>query len=134
MICVMFKLIDFIDMTIFCYGILDNYYRPQTLSVSHSVHRGGVCPSACWDRPSSPGRHPPGQTPPCRHTPMQTPPGQTPPRADTPSPADGYCCGRYASYWNAFLFTIKSHMVYSKNQHTCTGYRFIPIVICIGRH
>ena len=24
---------------------------------------------------------------------------------DTP-PADGYCCGRYASYWNAFLFRI----------------------------
>ena len=23
--------------------------------------------------------------------------------ADDP-PADGYCCGRYASYWNAFLF------------------------------
>ena len=22
------------------------------------------------------------------------------------SPRDGYCCGRYASYWNAFLFTI----------------------------
>ena len=22
----------------------------------------------------------------------------------TPPPADGYCCGRYASYWNAFLF------------------------------
>ena len=21
----------------------------------------------------------------------------------TPPPADGYCCGRYASYWNAFL-------------------------------
>ena len=21
-----------------------------------------------------------------------------------PPPADGYCCGRYASYWNAFLF------------------------------
>ena len=20
------------------------------------------------------------------------------------TPADGYCCGRYASYWNAFLF------------------------------
>ena len=25
--------------------------------------------------------------------------------ADTPQ-ADGYCCGRYASYWNAFLFTV----------------------------
>ena len=23
--------------------------------------------------------------------------------ADTPPPADGYCCGQYASYWNAFL-------------------------------
>ena len=22
----------------------------------------------------------------------------------TPRPADDYCCGRYASYWNAFLF------------------------------
>ena len=22
---------------------------------------------------------------------------------ETPWPADGYCCGRYASYWNAFL-------------------------------
>ena len=43
------------------------------LSVSHSVHRGGVCPSACWDTP-----------PPSRHSLGQTPPGQTPPRADTP--------------------------------------------------
>ena len=24
--------------------------------------------------------------------------------ADTPLPADGYCCGWYASYWNASLF------------------------------
>ena len=23
---------------------------------------------------------------------------------ETPPPQDGYCCGRYASYWNAFLF------------------------------
>ena len=43
-----------------------------------------------------------------------TPQADTPragiPRADTtqadppPPPADGYCSGRYASYWNAFLF------------------------------
>ena len=26
-------------------------------------------------------------------------------------PADGYCCGRYASYWNAFLFLIDSKVV-----------------------
>ena len=42
-----------------------------------------------------------------------TPPGPgTPPRPGTPPktrytpPADGYCCGRYASYWNAFLFEL----------------------------
>ena len=23
-----------------------------------------------------------------------------------PPPGDGYCCGRYASYWNAFLFIM----------------------------
>ena len=28
------------------------------------------------------------------------PPGQTTPLAD------GYCCGRYGCYWNAFLFAI----------------------------
>ena len=28
----------------------------------------------------------------------------TSPRADNHPWADGYCCGRYASYWNAFLF------------------------------
>ena len=59
--------------------------------VKNSVHRGKA------------GRHPPKQTP----------------RADTLT--DGHCSGRYASYWNAFLFfnlssalgsihsTIKSH-------------------------
>ena len=29
---------------------------------------------------------------------------------ETPPP-DGYCCGRYASYWNAFLFLIISLVV-----------------------
>ena len=29
--------------------------------------------------------------------------GYTAPLGQTPPPADGYCCGRYASYWNAFL-------------------------------
>ena len=51
---------------------------------------------------------PPGQTPPWADIPPgQTPPGQTPP-ADPP--ADGYCCGRYASYWNAFLYFDVSMM------------------------
>ena len=93
--------------------------------ICHSVHRGGVCLSACWDTPP---RHPPptGQTKPLgRHplgrphwqtdtpwadTPRQTPltprhpPGRHPP--GPPSPADGYCSGRYASYWNPFLLGL----------------------------
>ena len=44
---------------------------------------------------------PPGQTPQ-----VDTLPGQTPPGRHPPPPADGYCSGRYASYWNAFLFTV----------------------------
>ena len=24
------------------------------------------------------------------------------------TPPDGYCCGRYASYWNAFLFIYQN--------------------------
>ena len=48
------------------------------------------------------GRHPPGQT-----TPWADTPGQTLPLGRHP-PADGYCSGRYASYWNAFLFESSS--------------------------
>ena len=50
-------------------------------------------------------RHPPQADPPgSRHPPReQTPPrSRHPPGADTP-PRYGHCCGRYASYWNAFL-------------------------------
>ena len=33
-----------------------------------------------------------------------SPPEQAPtPQEQAPPPADSYCCGRYASYWNAFL-------------------------------
>ena len=56
-----------------------------------------------WDQVHPPG---PGTPPGTRYTPRTRypPPGQVhPPGPGTP-PADGYCCGRYASYWNAFLF------------------------------
>ena len=73
--------------------ILFYFYRPQRscegcFYTCLSVH-GGVCLSACWDTPETRlprSRHPSG-------------PG-------TPPPADGYCCRRYASYWNAFLYSI----------------------------
>ena len=36
------------------------------------------------------------------------------PRGVWRPPCDGYCCERYASYWNAFLFIIDLHHSYSK--------------------
>ena len=78
-----------------------------------SVH-GGVCLSTCWDStplppekaPTLEAGSPQEQTPPRACTPSreQAPPKSRhhPPRA-APPPVDGYCCGQYASYWNAFL-------------------------------
>ena len=86
-------------------------YRPQRswakvifsqACVKNSVHGGGVCLSACWDTPWT--RHPPGT--------RQTPPGPgRPPLDGEPLPweADSSIrstSGRYASYWNAFLFNL----------------------------
>ena len=65
------------------------------LHLSVILSMGGVCPSTCWD------------TPPQADTPWHTPPRQTPLPGQTPPLADGYCYGRYAFYWNAFLLFMK---------------------------
>ena len=111
------------------YKINLSNYRPQRscrkvmflhLSVSHSVHGG--CIPACTGADTPPGKHPRTDTSQAdiplvthrlaRHTPGQTTPGQTPPCpvhvGIHPLPSacwdtHGYCCGWYASYWNAFL-------------------------------
>ena len=57
--------------------------------VKNSVYRGGEVYT-----PLPPSKHPP--SPMGRHP---------PPRADS------YCSGRYASYWNAFLFTDRSNVM-----------------------
>ena len=70
-------------------NVLSHFYRPQTklrkgnvfTPVSYSVHRAGCLPQCML-----------GYTPPA-----DTPQGR-------PPAADGHCSGRYASYWNAFLF------------------------------
>ena len=64
----------------------------------------GVCLTTegrCTPPPQAEGRHPlPRQR---TATPLGRPP-QAEGRQPLP-PADGHCSGRYASYWNAFLFT-----------------------------
>ena len=55
---------------------------------------GGVCLSACWDTT------PLGSTPPQEAHPLEAHTTTRPP------PPDGCRCGRYASYWNAFLWEM----------------------------
>ena len=87
-----------------------------------SVHRGGLpqcmlgyTPPPPWEQTplgadtSSLGADTPllgADTPLGVDTPLgaHLPLGAHPTQEQTPPPADGYCCGRYASYWNAFLF------------------------------
>ena len=78
--------------------------------VKNSVH-GGVCQTFPLGRHPL-GRHSPGRHPLGRHSPWaDTPLRQTPPFGRHP-PADGYCSGQYASYWNAFLLIhINVHFV-----------------------
>ena len=90
--------------------------------VCHSVHRGGL-QAQTWGEVGglaggSPDADPGGRLGGLAGRGVSRPrPGGSRPRpvgggrfipacieADTPPPADGHCCGRYASYWNAFLF------------------------------
>ena len=67
------------------------------------------------DTPPWAGRHPPGQgDPPGRETPPQgdtplarRPPPPPPPGRETPPPGIRSMNGRYASYWNTFLFQVQ---------------------------
>ena len=83
--------------------------------VCHSVDRGGLPPARenppCHGEPPLPGRTPPArENPPC--LPGRPPRDQTPPPpGPDPPPWEADCSirstsGRYASYWNAFLFCM----------------------------
>ena len=74
------------------------------LHLSVIVHRGGVCLSACWDTPPWADTHPRADTPPAQCMLVYTVPSACWDR-------HGYCCGRYASYWNAFLLECFVHLI-----------------------
>ena len=90
------------------------------LSVSHSVHGGSTPPGkhTPWEA-HTPRKHthipkeahppweaPPGSTHPLGSTLREAHPQKHPLGMHTSSPPEGHCSGRYASYWNAFLFKI----------------------------
>ena len=94
--------------------------------VKNSVHGGGVCLSACWDTP--PRADTPQQTPPPppRQTPPHSPLGIHPldrhPPWQTPLPPAGdYCSGRYASYWNAFLWLVITDIFVNREAQCSRG-------------
>ena len=110
---------------------------------------GGVCLGACWDTTPLGSRHPPRadnppeqMSPGSRHHPGSRHPlgADTSPRADFPPGADPppqqtppwkadsgirSMSGRYASYWNAFLFI-------SKGEHKTTEYHCIEFFNCVS--
>ena len=79
-------------VAIFCQPVdLTLYYRPQRscgqgygfTRICHSVNRGGVCLSACWDTTHTP---PPGADTPRADPPRaDTPPGSRSPGKQTPA-------------------------------------------------
>ena len=101
------------------YNVLQQYYyRPQTkftkvmflhLSVCHSVHRGGL-QAHIQDGGGSPGPHLGWGV--SRPTPGMGVGHQAHTWGGLPhcmlgyTPPYGYCCGQYASYWNAFLLGL----------------------------
>ena len=117
-------------------------YRPQWscgqgnifAPVCHSIHGGGGIPEGTEADP--PGSRPPWSRPPWEQTPPP-PQDQTPPRADyppptpprtrhTPPPREAESgirstSGRYASYWNAFLFLhiFKRTLLIKRNYFWC---------------
>ena len=58
------------------------------------------------DTPQEQASPPRSRPPQSRNPREQTPTGSRPPRDQAPPQANGYCCGRYASYWNTFLFPV----------------------------
>ena len=106
------------------HGLVQTSYHPQhscgkvMFSQASVILSTGGCltdpPGQTSPREDTPlGRHPPGKTPPRQKHPL----GRHPPPSacwDTPptqcmlgyTPPDGHYSGRYASYWNAILFTV----------------------------
>ena len=75
----------------------------------HSNTKTLILWSSCtYYRPQGGGGPTPGQT---------SPPGQTPPRKTHLQ--DGHWSGRYASYWNAFLWSQISFQLYLKHPSHC---------------
>ena len=105
------------------------------LSVSHSVHKGGVYPSMHWGRQPTPARHIPActgadtphrQTYPSMHCGRHLP-GQTPSLADTPSPLP-------AALTATAMDGMHSTGMHSFNQNVFYRCRYFENIFKVGIH
>ena len=99
-------------MCVWIFTVRNKVAKVMFLHLSVILFTGGVCLSACWDT---------------------TPPDQVP-----PPKADGYCCGRYASYWNAFLFRggFRPYVltILTSSLEQCKRFLQLSLpLICIGK-
>ena len=100
---------------------------PPETSTPRSRHPPGTRP---FPEQAPPGHQTPSlkQVPRSRHPPRTRPPGAgSPPGTGHPSPTDGYGCGRYASYWNAFLFSFVFGTMFYFILTTPPGSRYQPL-------
>ena len=86
------------------FGAKTYIYRPQRSCGKVMFSQASVILSTGDVAETPLDRHPPGRHPLCPvhagiHTASLVHAG-----INSPPPSDGHCCGRYASYWNAFLF------------------------------
>ena len=84
-----------LSVILFTEGEYHGRYPSEQVHPHHVHPREQVCPRAG----TCPSKYNPGQVHPQGRYPL----------------ADGYCCGPYASYWNAFLFTLQEHQNILKN-------------------
>ena len=108
------------------------------LSVSHSLHRGCL-PQCMLGHTHTPSlaRHPPGQTTPQTDNPLHSACWDTPtvqcmlgytPLHSACWDRHGYYCGRYASYWNAFLFWFNFMNNMPNIQYVCYVLGYLSFV------
>ena len=112
----------------FIFSILHSTPKALYLLPPATVVAGRQCFHKCVSRILSTGEGCVSQ-----HFPGQTPPGQTPlSRADTPYPKHygiRSTSGRYASYWNAFLWYLKRLSFFQQIRHHTTNTFYFSLSI-----
>ena len=95
--------------------------------------QGGICLSAFWDGMPPPTDQELPPPPEQGTTGTRNPSGPGTHPDPTPSGADDCCCGRYASYWNAFLLMCLNFHPKRREFKCCTLPQTLKNKIGVGQ-